>query len=224
MNDFLKSIFEPLTEILGAGLQTFLDWGASPWLAIVLLTVVVRALLFPLTIKQARSARRLRELRPDLEELRARHEDSPGEQREAMMKLYAERRVNPLGGCLPALIQLPIFLALYFTIGGLEVPGLETGGLLWFRNLTLPDPYQALPALYALTMSVAQEPALQHTAPQQKRLMRLLPPVFGLFLAVGSFPAGLFVYWISSNLITLLQNLFIYREAKTSPEGPYPQA
>lgn len=186
MNELLRSIFGPLTALLGAGLQTFCDWGAPPWLAIVLLTVVVRALLFPLTAKQAGSMRRLQELKPEMDEIRARHKGDSKRQQEAMMELYTERRVNPLGGCLPLLVQLPIFLALYYTISGFGVPGFESGGLLWFRDLTAPDPYYALPAIYAITF------------------------IFGLFLAIGDFPAGLFVYWISSNLITLVQNYLIY--------------
>ena len=106
MNELLRNIFGPLTDLLGARLQTFHDWGAPPWLAIFALTVIVRTILFPLTAKQVKNMRRLQELKPELDELRARHKDDPQKQQEALTKLYGERGVNPLGGCLPVLIQL----------------------------------------------------------------------------------------------------------------------
>jgi YidC/Oxa1 family membrane protein insertase len=210
MIELLSDLFAPLTGLLGAGLQTLHAWGAPWWLAIVILTVLVRALLSPLTVRQASNVRRLQELRPDMDAIREEHRDDPRKQQEALIGLYETRRVNPLGGCLPALVQLPIFVALYYTIKGFEtLQSFTTGGLLWFPDLTAADPYFVLPVLYALTMLAAQEVAMANTAPEQRRLMRLLPIVVAAFL--HAFPAGLFVYWVSSNLITLVQNVLIYR-------------
>jgi YidC/Oxa1 family membrane protein insertase len=155
----------------------------------------------------------VQELKPDLDEIRERHKDDPKKQHEETMKLYGERKVNPLNGCLPALVQLPIFPVLYYTIK--EFEGLEsfrTGGLFWFQDLTAADPYFILPVFYVATMMAAQEVAIRRTAPQQKQLMRAMPLVFGLFLAFGGFPSGLFVYWVTSNIITLCQNLILYRD------------
>jgi YidC/Oxa1 family membrane protein insertase len=126
-----------------------------------------------------------------------------------MAKLYQERQVNPLGGCLPIFIQLPIFLVLYYTIRHFDtLESFRTGGLLWFQNLTQPDHLFILPGLYILTMMASQELTIRNTATQQKQLMRFLPIIFGVFLA--RFPAGLFVYWVTSNLITFAQNYVIY--------------
>jgi YidC/Oxa1 family membrane protein insertase len=125
------------------------------------------------------------------------------------MKLYTERRVNPLGGCLPLIVQLPIFIVLYYTIKRFDaLESFASGGLFWFKDLTIADPYFILPVAYVLTMMASQHWTLKYTAPQQKQLMRILPVVFGLFLL--RFPAGLFVYWISSNIITFVQNYLIY--------------
>ena len=122
------------------------------------------------------------------------------------MKLYAERGINPLGGCLPIFVQLPIFIVLYQTIKRFEhLESSRTGGLFWFHDLTVADPYLILPAAYVLTMMASQELTIRRTDPQQKQLMRFLPIVFGLFLI--RFPAGLFVYWISSNIITYYPEL-----------------
>jgi len=126
------------------------------------------------------------------------------------MNLYRERGANPLGGCLPIFVQLPIFLVLYYTIREFDkLESFRTGGLLWFQDLTVYDPLYILPVLYIATMMVSQEIAMQNTAPEQKRIMRFLPLVFGIVLL--RFPAGLFVYWVTSNLISIVQNLLIYR-------------
>ena len=219
----LREIFDPLFSLLGGMLFTFHGWGAPWWLAIAMLTVVVRAVLFPLTFGQVKSMRRMQELKPEIDEIRRRHKDDPQRQQQEMMKLYGERNINPLGGCLPALVQLPIFLVLYYTIKEFEhLESFRTGGLLWFRDLTSYDPLFILPVAYVLTLMAAQEITIRNTNPQQKQLMRALPVVFGIVLA--RFPAGLFVYYITSNLISVLQNLLIYRlHPPTTPKGEGPE-
>ena len=194
---------------MGGTLSTFHGWGASWWLAIVMLTIVVRTLLFPITYRQVKSMRRMQDLKPDMDRIRAEYKDDVQKQREEMAKLYQERQVNPLGGCLPIFIQLPIFLVLYYTIRHFDtLESFRTGGLLWFQNLTQPDHLFILPVLYVLTMMASQELTIRNTATQQKQVMRFLPIIFGVFLA--RFPAGLFVYWVTSNLITFAQNYVIY--------------
>jgi YidC/Oxa1 family membrane protein insertase len=212
MLQFLRDLFDPLFNIMGFTLQTFHGWGAPWWLSIAMLTVVVRTLLFPLTIRQVKSMRKMQDLKPAVDELREEHRDDPQMLQQEMMKLYRERGANPLGGCLPILVQLPIFLVLFYTIGEFErLESFRTGGLLWFQDLTVYDPLYILPVLYIATMMVAQEIAMKNTAPEQKRIMRFLPLVFGIVLI--RFPAGLFVYWVTSNVISIVQNLLIYRNA-----------
>jgi len=209
MLDFLRNLLDPLFTLMGATLSTFHGWGAPWWLAIVMLTIIVRTLLFPITYRQVKSMRRMQDLKPDMDRIRAEHKDDVQKQREEMTKLYQERNVNPLGGCLPVVIQLPIFLVLYYTIRHFDkLESFRTGGLLWFTDLTQPDHLFILPVLYVLTMMASQELTIRNTAPQQAQLMRFLPIIFGFFLA--RFPAGLFVYWVTSNLITFCQNYVIY--------------
>ena len=212
MLQFLRDLFDPLFNIMGFTLQTFHNWGAPWWLSIMMLTVVVRTLLFPLTIRQVKSMRKVQDLKPAMDELREEHKDDPKMLQQEMMKLYRERGANPLGGCLPIFVQLPIFLVLYYTIREFDkLESFRTGGLLWFQDLTVYDPLYILPVLYIATMMVAQEIAMKNTAPEQKRIMRFLPLVFGIVLL--RFPAGLFVYWVTSNVISIVQNLLIYRNA-----------
>src|SRR5215210_2808282 len=209
MLDFLRNLLDPLFNIMGGTLSTFHGWGAPWWLAIVMLTIVVRTLLFPITYRQVKSMRRMQDLKPDMDRIRAEYKDDVQKQREEMAKLYRERQVNPLGGCLPVFIQLPIFLVLYYTIRHFDkLESFRTGGLLWFQDLTVYDHLFILPVLYVLTMMASQELTIRNTATQQKQLMRFLPIIFGFFLA--RFPSGLFVYWITSNCITFTQNYVIY--------------
>jgi YidC/Oxa1 family membrane protein insertase len=208
--EFLESLFSPLTNILGSGLEFFYSFGAPWWLSIVILTVIVRSLLFPLTIKQVKSMRAMQDLKPEMDRLRAKYKDNRQKQQEELMKLYQERQVNPLGGCFPLLVQLPVFIAMFYVIRsfGDTHESFTTGGILWFQDLSVMDPYYILPILSAVTMLGASEITSKHIDPQQRWLMRLLPVVFTIFLL--TFPAGLFVYWITSNLVTLAQNYLIY--------------
>lgn len=220
MIEVLGNLFDPLVIVLGTGLQLFHGWGAPWWLCIVLLTVVVRTVLFPLTVKQVKNMRRMQELKPALEEIREKYHDRPQEQQQAMIELYAERDIHPMGGCLPLLVQTPVFLGLFYTIKEYEsIQSFTSGGLLWFRDLTVADPYFVLPVIFVLTMMASQEILLRDTAPQQRRLMRFLPAVFGAFMAFGGFPAGLFVYWIANNLIALVQNVVIYALPSSGAPG-----
>src|SRR5215213_7927865 len=206
--DFFQNLFSPIVGVLGAVLLYFHQTLGTPWwLSIVLLTVIVRSLLFPLTVKQVRSMRAMQDLKPHMDRVRAQFKDNPQRQREE----------NPLGGCLPILVQMPIFIGIFYVIrqfGGTpgrtppEYPSFTDGGILWFQDLAHADPYYLLPIISAVTMLAATEITSKNVDPQQRWLMRLLPVGFTIFLL--NFPAGLFMYWITSNLVTLFQNFVIY--------------
>jgi YidC/Oxa1 family membrane protein insertase len=216
--DFFQNIFGPIVNILGAVLLYFhQNLGIAWWLSIVILTVIVRSLLFPLTVKQVKSMRAMQDLKPHMDRVRAQFKDNPQRQREEMAKLYQDQGVNPLGGCLPILVQMPVFIGMFYVIrkfGGTpgrtppEYESFTHGGILWFQDLAHADPYYILPIISALTMLAATEITSKNVDPQQRWLMRLLPVGFTAFLL--NFPAGLFMYWITSNLMTLGQNYVIY--------------
>ncbi len=221
MIEFLERLFSPLTNLLGYGLEYFhYSAGVPWWLSIVILTVIVRSLLFPLTIKQVKSMRAMQDLKPDMDKIRAQYSNNRQKQQEELMKLYQERSVNPLGGCLPILVQMPIFITMFYVIRsfGNTHPDFSSGGILWFQNLSVMDPYYLLPVMSAVTMFAASEITAKNLDPQQRWLMRILPVVFTVFLL--NFPAGLFMYWITSNLVTLVQNYLIYHHGpgKRSPD------
>lgn len=222
MIEFLERLFSPLTNLLGYGLE-YLHYSAGMpwWLSIAILTVVVRSVLFPLTIKQVKNMRAMQDLKPDMDRIRAQYSNNRQKQQEELMKLYQERNVNPLGGCFPILVQMPIFITMFYVIRGFgnTHPDFSTGGILWFQNLAVMDPYYLLPVISAVTMLAATEITAKNLDPQQRWLMRILPVVFTVFLYY--FPAGLFMYWITSNLVTLAQNYLIYHHGpgKRSPDA-----
>ena len=220
MIEFLERVFSPLTNLLGSGLEYFYSMGFSWWLSIAIITVIVRSLLFPLTVKQVKSMRAMQDLKPEMDRIRAQFKDNRQRQQEELMKLYQERSVNPLGGCLPLLVQMPIFITMFYVIRGFgaEHPTFSTGGILWFRDLSVMDPYYILPILSAVTLLAASEITSKNIDPQQRWLMRVLPVVFIAFTYY--FPAGLFVYWVTSNLVTLVQNYVIYNHGpgRRTPE------
>ena len=183
MVDLLGKLFGPMIDFMGGALELFHSVGAPWWLSIVFLTVMVRAALFPLAVKQVKNMRAMQDLKPEMDEIRSKYKNDRQRQQEALMQLYKERRVNPLAGFLPVLVQVPVFITMYYVIRGHEetFPSFASGGLFWFADLTRADPYF------------------------------ILPVVFTAFVA--RFPAGLFVYWVTSNTVTLVQNYLIYHRS-----------
>jgi YidC/Oxa1 family membrane protein insertase len=216
----LGRIFGPLTALTSGVLELFHALGAPWWLSVVLLTVLVRGALFPLTVRQVKNMRAVQDLRPAMDEIRARHKEDPRRQQEAMVELYRERKVNPLAGFVPLLIRIPIFIVMYRVIRVHEetFPGFAAGGLLWFADLTKADPYFVLPVLSASLMMASGWISARSVGPGQRRMVLLMPVAFTAFIA--RFPAGLFVYWITSNAFTLAQNSFTYRQKAASGAAP----
>jgi len=212
INDFIASL----------GLGPNWTWG----LAIIGLTIIVRLILFPLTWKQYKSAQQMQVIQPQVKQLQQKYKNDRGKLQEETMKLYQEHRVNPFASCLPLLLQLPVFIALYAAIKGLgplsapeyqaSVEALNGASFLWIPELGLPDPYYILLVLYVGSQMISTELMVAtQTDQMQKWIMRSMPIVFVLFLF--NFPAGLFVYWVTTNLWTIGQQLII-RKTMPKPE------
>ncbi|PWW13737.1 MULTISPECIES: membrane protein insertase YidC [Pseudidiomarina] len=202
---FLWWLAQPIFKLLQF-LQSFLiNWGLS----IIAVTVVIKLVLYPLTKAQYVSMAKMRMIQPKMQALRERYGDDRQKMSQAMMKMYKEEKVNPLGGCLPMLLQLPIFLALYWVL--LESVELRHAPLfLWISDLSAKDPFFILPILMGASMFFMQR--LQPTPatdPMQQKLLQFMPLIFTVFFLW--FPSGLVLYWLSSNLITIGQMQWIYR-------------
>ena len=182
------------------------NWG----LAIIGITLLVKGLMFPLTKAQYESMAKMRNLKPKLDEIQARYKDDRQKLSQAMMELYRKEKVNPMGGCLPLLIQMPIFLALYWVfVESVELR--QAPFMLWIHDLSAQDPFYVLPVLYMLSMYAMQKlTPVTVTDPMQQKIMLWMPVVFGVFFMW--FPSGLVLYWVVSNLISLAQMLYIYKQ------------
>jgi YidC/Oxa1 family membrane protein insertase len=182
------------------------NWG---W-AIVLLTVFIKLLFFKLTEAQYRSMARMRKLQPRIEQLKERYGDDRQRMSQATMEMYKTEKVNPLGGCLPILVQIPIFISLYWVL--LESVELRQAPfILWIDNLSVRDPYFILPLLNAAFMMMTQR--LTPTAgmdPMQRKIMQFMPVGFSIMFAF--FPAGLVLYWATNAGLSLAQQWYITRK------------
>ena len=199
--------FEPVVEFLRWILTQLHDVGL-PWgAAIITLTVIVRIILFPLTYKQFKSAQAMQALQPHIKELQRKHKGDKAKLQQETMRLYQENKVNPFASCLPMLLQLPVFICLYYAIK--HSHQLMHARFLWM-TLGKPDPYYVLLLIYVVSQLVSTELMLSpQTDRQQKMLMRLMPLFFVFILR--RFPSGLFIYWITTNVWTVGQQLIIRR-------------
>jgi len=195
----------PLFKILTFIHSIIGNWGFS----IIVLTMIVRGVMFPLTKAQYTSMAKMRLLQPKLMELRERYKDDRQKIGTETMKLYKSEKVNPLGGCLPLLIQMPIFIALYWTL--MESTELrQSSFMLWITDLSVKDPFFVLPILYGVTMFYLQKMSpTPVTDPVQRKVFMAMPFVFTFMFC--TFPAGLTLYWLVSNCFTILQQFIIFR-------------
>ena len=198
-------IAKPLFWLLTFIQQLVQNWGV----AIICVTLVVKAILYPLTKAQYTSMAKMRMLQPKLQEMRERFGEDRQRMSQEMMKLYKDEKVNPLGGCLPLLLQMPIFIALYWTF--MEAVELRHAPFFgWIQDLSAQDPYYILPILMGASMFLLQKMSPTPVAdPMQQKIMNFMPLIFMVFFLW--FPAGLVLYWLVSNLITIIQQQLIYR-------------
>ncbi|PKL49743.1 MAG: hypothetical protein CVV42_05240 [Candidatus Riflebacteria bacterium HGW-Riflebacteria-2] len=190
-----------LSTILLRILQFFYGLLPNYGLAIILLTIVVRMVLYPLTLKQTKSMAQMQKIQPMVQDLKDRHKDNPQKFNEEVLRLYQKNNVNPLGGCLPLLLQLPILIALYNTIR--IAVELRKTPFLWIADLSKGDPLLILPIAIAALMYYQQ--GKMSTDPQQQQMMAFMPMF--MFVITWSLPAGLLVYWFASSVLGLLQQL-----------------
>jgi len=182
------------------------NWG---W-AIVLLTIVIKAAFFKLTEAQYKSMARMRKLQPRIDQLKERYGDDRQRMSQAMMEMYKKEKVNPLGGCLPIVVQIPVFIALYWVL--LESVELRQAPfILWIDNLSVRDPYFILPLLNAGFMFATQRlTPMAGMDPLQRKMMSMMPLVFSVMFAF--FPAGLVLYWATNAGLSLAQQYYITRK------------
>jgi YidC/Oxa1 family membrane protein insertase len=186
------------------------NWG----LAIIGLTLCVKLLFFKLSATSYKSMAKMRKLAPKMAEMKERYGDDRQKFSQEMMKMYKTEKVNPFGGCLPLLIQMPVFLALYYVL--MESVELRHSPFFgWILDLSVKDPYFVLPIIYGITMYFMQKLNPQPTDPMQARIMQMLPLIF-TFMFLW-FPAGLVLYWVTNNSLSILQQYIITKQIDAEP-------
>lgn len=202
---WLWFIAKPLHWLLSMIHGFVSNWGV----AIILLTFVVRGAMYPLTKAQYTSMAKMRMLQPKLQAMRERIGDDRQRMSQEMMELYKKEKVNPLGGCLPLILQMPIFISLYWAL--MESVELRHSPFFgWIHDLSAQDPYYILPLLMGASMFMIQKMSpTTVTDPMQQKIMTFMPVMFTFFFLF--FPSGLVLYWLVSNIVTLIQQTLIYK-------------
>jgi len=220
LQDHLQEVAEGLDLTVDYGVLTFIskplfwvlkhihsvvgNWG---W-AIIIITIMLKALFYKLSETSYKSMAHMRKVQPRLQALKERYGDDKKKLNEAMMKMYREEKINPLGGCLPIVVQIPVFIALYWML--LEsVEMRQAPFMLWIHDLSTADPYYILPILMGITMLIQQRLNPTPLDPIQARVMMVLPIAFTFFFMF--FPAGLVLYWVVNNTLSIAQQYYITR-------------
>jgi len=219
--DLLSSYEYELEESIEFGIFSFLsipmlqilnftyDYVGNYGLAIIVLTFVIKIITYPLTQKSMTSMKKMQVLQPEMTKIREKFKGEPQKMNAAMMDLYKKHGANPMGGCLPMVIQIPIFIALYKTLlVSIELKG--SPFIFWITDLSQKDPYFITPILMGLSMFLQQRMTPTGGDPTQQKIFMFLPLVFTFIFL--NFPAGLVIYWLTNNVLTIIQQYFINRK------------
>lgn len=183
--------------------------GNYGW-AIVFLTILVRIPFVPIVNKGQKAMKRLQEIQPRMQEVRERFKKDPQRMQQEMMELYKKHKVNPMGGCLPILLQIPVFFALYkVLLIAIELRGAPF--TLWIKDLSQKDPYYVLPIVMGITMVIQQKMTPSAGDPKQQKLMMFMPVIFTFMFL--NFASGLVVYWLVNNLLSIAQQYYVNKKA-----------
>lgn len=201
----LTFIGKPIYWLLNKIHSVIGNWG----LAIMGVTFCIKLLFFPLSQASFKSMAKMRKIQPRLKELQERFADDRPRFNNEMMALYKKEKVNPLGGCLPILIQIPVFMALYWVLSE-TVEFRQAPFMLWIQDLSIQDPFYILPLIMGLTMKIQQSLNPAPIDPIQAKVMKMFPIVFTVFFLF--FPAGLVLYWVINNTLSIIQQTYITKQ------------
>ncbi len=195
---WLTVLAYPIFVLLNWINKLVVNWGVS----IILLTVLIKMVFYPLSAAGYKSMAKMRKLAPRLQTLKERYGDDRQKLHEGMMKIYQEEKINPMGGCLPILVQIPVFIALYWVLlGAVELR--QAPFALWIQDLSKPDPFYVLPVIMAITSFIQVKLSPASPDPVQQKVMMAMPIIFSVMFLF--FPAGLVLYWLVNNVLSILQ-------------------
>jgi len=216
--DFLTAPLEKFFYLIHSGVHTIIpNNNISFGLAIILFTVIIRIVLLPLSIKQTKSTAKMGAIQPEMKKVQEKYKKDPQKSQQEVMKLYKENGVNPMGGCLPMLIQMPILFALFTVFRNLNMQG---AGFLWLPNLTMADPYKILPILSMVTTyfsSKLMQPPSGGAQSKQTSTMNIGMAIMMGFMSLN-FAGALVLYWVVNNVLQVIQTLVINKMELGKPD------
>jgi YidC/Oxa1 family membrane protein insertase len=220
--EFFSSIFSPIESLLRFVLESLFaitsaaGFASYGW-AIILLTIIVKMALYPLTVKQVKSMKAMQELSPKMKKIQEKYKDNPQMMQQKIGALYQEAGVNPLAGCLPLLIQMPILMGMYYSLYNFSYPTPESAYFLWMTSMSDPDPLYILPVLSALTTFLQQKMTTTDSNNPQMKMMMFIMPLFIGWISIN-FPSGLVLYWVTMNVVQIVQQWWMYRGDNAAPK------
>jgi YidC/Oxa1 family membrane protein insertase len=205
-----KIVAQPIFMIMDQIHKLIGNWG---W-TIIAFTVLMKIVLYPLAAASFRSMAKTKQLQPKMTAIRERHKDDPQKMNQAMMELYKTEKINPIGGCLPLLVQMPIFIALYSVLSA-SVETRDAAWIGWVHDLSTPDPYSILPLIMAVAMFFQTKLSPAPPDPTQAKVMMFMPIVFSVMFFM--FPSGVVLYYVVNTVLSIAQQQFINRRLAAAP-------
>ena len=209
---WLTIIAKPIFWVMDQMHKLIGNWG---W-TIIAFTILIKLLFFPLSAAGYKSMARIKVVTPKMQAIREKYKGDPAKMNQATMELYKTEKINPLGGCLPILVQMPVFIALYYVLSAsAEMRGAPWVG--WITDLTQPDPYYVLPVLYAISMFITTKLNPPPPDPVQAKMMLFMPLAFSVMFIF--FPSGLVLYWVVNNILSIAQQWAITKKYEDAAAG-----
>ena len=207
---FFSILARPLFWLMKVFYDIFPNYGV----AIIILTIIVRIPFIPLINKGQKSMKKLQDIQPRMAEIKEKYKKDPQKMQKEIMELYKKHKVNPMGGCLPMLLQIPVFFALYkVLLIAIELRGAPF--MLWIKDLSVKDPYYILPIIMGATMVIQQKMTPSTMDPTQQKIMMIMPIVFTLMFL--TFPSGLVLYWLVNNVLSIAQQWHMNKKLAKQP-------
>ena len=218
MIEFFSNLFAPIIHILQMILGAFYSVTSAAGLEsygfpIILLTILIKLVTYPLTVKQVKSMKAMQDIQPKMKKIQEKYKHDPQMLQQKTGELFREAGVNPLAGCLPLLVQMPILMGMYYALFNFTFPSAEAAAFFWLPSMSEPDPYYILPVLSAATTFLQQKMTSSEMTGQMKIMMTVMPLFIGWISL--TFPSGLVLYWVTMNVVQIIQQWWMYRS-----EGP----
>ncbi len=220
---FLQPVADLISKVIDALYQVTVTIGFPSYaLAIILISILLKIILFPLMQKQMKSTMNMQEVQPKLEYLQKKYKNNPEKMNEEVMKLYKEYNVNPMAGCLPLLIQMPILIGLFGALRQYDFDPIEHATFFWIPNLADKDPFYILPVLVAATMFLQQKISMAATPqaaenPTMKTMLYIMPAM--MLFVCWSMPSGLCLYWAFFSILSIIQQFFMNKQKRKEMEA-----